>query len=229
MLTLPESPKFLLDNGHVEAARRVLRLTLGIEVVARKGSSEGGDEDAVLDEMIRGIQLLDRSCHHQPCEDVEDSDCDRCDDTEDAHIDASSNNNSSSGRDIKHNNAKGEEEEKEEKEPSYVSNGFGLTPPLPGRRGAIRNQVTRMRRKASPSAAYSKLPSPDAAADDDNDDESDGGGVEGGDVEGGGAAVKRSGAGGAWESFWEYRTPLAIILALMVFQQFTGAVQCSAF
>jgi hypothetical protein len=65
MQYLPESPKFLLDKGHVEAAKIVLRMTLGD--LSSSSSTDTGipDMEIQLDEMIKNIQLLDASCHNQ--------------------------------------------------------------------------------------------------------------------------------------------------------------------
>ena len=88
MFYLPESPKFLLDNGHVAEAKRVLRLTLTLDsdsdgARAGAGASDGGaacDLDAALDEMVRDLQRLDSSssssshCHQPlPCGLMDDS------------------------------------------------------------------------------------------------------------------------------------------------------------
>jgi len=164
MKFLPESPKFLLDNGHVTAAKRVLRMTLEDST-----TSDGvADIDVMLDIMVEDIQRLDASSH-----------CDTL---------------ALSGEVV---SSSAEEERDSNKTKSVLA-----------------RHVKRLSKKQRPSA-YAQLTSAVVSEDDTDDD-----------------TPQQSEAHSAWSNwsiknlntFWEYKTPLIVILILMVFQQFTGGV-----
>lgn len=194
MLALPESPKFLVDSGQVSEAKRVLRLALegGALTEGARGEVEW---DAVLDDMVRDIQLLDSSRHCSFPPSVEGG--------------AESNKGDDGG-------------EIDSLSPDAKAPDLSTSPSCNStkrNKNMLRRQVDRIHSRSMRPSTYSPLSTPGDDLDPDMEGEGEGDTV--------GGSSNEDKRGNDWAAFWEFKTPMLVIIGLMVFQQFTGELELS--
>ena len=202
MLSLPESPKYLLDKGYEMEAKKTILITLDLyqpkEISTKRvsdSSSYGSVErysefytEGLLNDILLDMKLMDRK--HNLCE-----------------TDESDHKSSASCESLEGNEKPTSTKQTSSEKLSSRSNN---------NESALKYQYDRVKRNKMKSSysrlntdvADTELQSPELVSTTSNQSEI--------------TSAKNHNTNVNVADFWDYRKPLIVVLILMVFQQFTG-------